>query len=389
MKITGYAYPWDYLDDERDSALALQFGLDAVALAANYHATRVVTPLHPHRFTFDVPHSAIYFPLREEAWRNQRLQPRRPTWLGSSDSFNEAAARFGAAGIRVLSWLVVTHDDDLGYEHPDLVVRNALGEPYPYALCPAQDDVRSYARTLVEEVLHTTDSRGIVLEACGPFGVEHASTHDKSDMAVLTDFERALLSICFCSACRTGFQDVDVDPDELAASIRAALAGPVTSIEGALGEERASRVASYRGSLSAALRDELVKAARSVRAEATVTVHASASPWATGSFAALGEAEGAKDLASVVVNCWDEHRAETELTAMAHALAGSTSLGAYVRPDRVADSPEAVIERYRSLKVDELHLYHLGLFTRSSLEIAHRLVGAAKQAHDPRTTYDR
>lgn len=388
MKVTGYAYPWDYLGDERDATLGLARDVDAVALAANYHATRLVTPLHPTRRTFDVPHSAIYVPFRDDAWRDQRLRPRRPTWLDSSDSFNEAAAHFSAAGIRVLSWLVVTHDDDLGYEHRDLVVRNAWGEAYPYALCPAHEDTRSYARTLVHEALRTTDSRGVVLEACGPFGVEHGSVHDKSDMAALNDTERALLSICFCSACRLGLQDWDVDPDELAASIRAALTGPSGSIEEALGEERAGRVGRYRASLSSTLRDELVDAARSVRADATFTVHASASVWATGSFPALGEVNGAPQLTSVVANCWNQERAEAELATMAEALAGTARLGAYVRADRVERAPEATIDRYYDLGVDELHLYHLGLFNRSSLETARLLVGATKQAHGPRATYD-
>ncbi len=387
MNVTGYAYPWDYLDDAATFA-ALELGVDTVALAANYHATRLVTPLHARRRVLDVPHSALYAPIRPKAWRDLRLKPRAPEWLGLANSFNDAAHRFAAAGLPVLAWIVVTHDDDLAGQHPDLAVRNAFGEPYPYALCPAQDDVRAYCRTLVDEVMATTECQGVVLEACGPFGVEHGSLHDKSDMGALNDAEGALLSMCFCGACRDGFADVGIDAAELAATVRAALTGPIESIEDALGEDLSSRVASYRAGLSSTLRRELRERVRAARIDATLTLHASASPWATGSFPALGEVERAGELETVVANCWNSATAEREIEALAQRLAGLSSLGAYVRPDRVVGSPAETIERFGYLGISELHLYHLGLFNRSSRAVAEALVGACHRTDGTPRTYD-
>ncbi len=380
MKVTGYAFPWDALEDDAAAHRAAELGVDAVALAGTYHATRVVTPLHPNRRVLDVPHSAAYIPIRPEIWQNQRLRLRAPEGRAAGDSFNEAARRFEAAGLPVVAWVVLAHDDDQGWANPDVVVRNALDEPYPYALCPSNEEVRAYCGTLLEEVMVTTPSRGVVLEACGTVGVDHGGLHDKSDMAALSEAERSLLSICFCQSCYEGLREAGFDPSELAARVRRALCGPVVSVESALGEDLAFGLASFRAGLSSSLRDELTRRIRAVRPEATVAVHASPSPWATGSFPALGDTADLSEGSTVVANCWNEATAERELSQMKEALGARSNLGGYVRADRVAGDPRETVERYRRSGMDELHLYHLGLLNRSSLEVARALIAASHAA---------
>lgn len=377
MRATGYAYPWDVLDDDTALERAVALGVDRVALAATYHASRFVTPLHPRRRVLEVPHSAMYTPIREEAWRTRRLTPRPADWLASLDPFNDAARRIRATGLPLVAWIVLTHDDNVASENLDLVVRNAWGEFYPYALCPSHDEVRRYCATVAEEVLATAECDGVVLEACGPLGLDHESLHDKSAMAELGESERALLSLCFCGACRAGLSGVEIDPDALAASVRTALSGPPASMEAALGGELATRLAAFRSALSSSLRRLIV--ARSTRPDATITLHASSSPWATGSFPALGAAPAAGEISSVVVNGWNPDTAPDGLAAMRESLRGAAALGVYVRPDRVAGSPAETIGRYAELGVDELHLYHLGLLNRSSLAVAQELVAACHE----------
>ena len=389
MNVTGYAFPWDALDDDGASARASDLGVDVIALAATYHATRVVTPLNPSRRVLDVPHSAAYFPIRPKVWRDQRLKPHVPGWIASGDSFNDAAQRFEAAGLPVVAWVVVAHDDDLGVANPEIVVRNAFDEPYPYALCPSNEEFRSYSGTLVEEIMSTTPAAGVVLEACGAVGVDHGGLHDKSDMAGMSEAERGLLSICFCRACRDALGEANLDASELASRVRRALSGPIESMESALGEDLARQVADFRAGLSSSLRSELTERARSVRPDATVTAHASASPWATGSFPALGDSANATELTTVVANCWNEALADSELTQMKELLGQGVNLGAYVRADRVGGNPTETIERYRMLGMNELHLYHLGLFNRPSLEVAREMISACHRTEGAGATYDR
>ena len=47
----GYASPWDFVGDPAAAPRAAEMGLDSVAVAASYHATRAGTPLHPEHRT--------------------------------------------------------------------------------------------------------------------------------------------------------------------------------------------------------------------------------------------------------------------------------------------------------------------------------------------------
>jgi hypothetical protein len=378
VSTTGYAYPWDYIDDDGAAARAASLGVDVVALAATYHATRVATPLHPTRRITEVPHSATYVPIRDEVWRSHRLQPRAPEpWIGS-DSFERARSRLEREGLSVDGWIVLTHDDDVDSSRQELLVRNAYGEAYSYALCPRANDVREYCRTLVQEVLFSGKLRGVIFEACGPMGIDHGSTHDKVAMANWSRVERQLLSLCFCHACEVGLGDAGVDPLDLAHRVRDALARDAATMEDALGDYT-SAVATYRQSVSTDLQRELVSAAREVQPDTRITVHASANPWATGSFPTSTSAS----LASVtcaVANCWDPGNVEQELTGLGAITA---KLGAYLRLDHEWPHLENDLTRLASLAVNELHLYHFGLLSESSTETAARMIREWKSGVRP------
>lgn len=369
MSVTGYAYPWDYLGDDRAAARGASLGIDVVALAASYHATRVATPLHPTRRVTEVSHSAAYFALRDEFWLGRRLRPSPPpSWIGP-DSFEGARDRLSGEGLRVDGWIVLTHHDDPHDTSRELLVRNAYGESYSYALCPGADDVRDYCRTLVQEVLRVGGLRGLVLEACGPMGLDHGGAHDKVAMAQWNSIERQLLSICFCRACEAALSGTGVDPVDLSRVVREGLARGVTSMEEALGEHTAA-VQKYRVSLATTLQRDLVEAARAVDPSATITLHASANPWATGSFSASSP-ETLRGATCAVANCWDADGAEVELRELGDI---AKDLGAYLRLDRSWDHVDEDLARYASQGVQELHLYHLGLMSATSAGSAARIV---------------
>ncbi len=368
MSVTGYAFAWDYLDDPDALTRTRELGLDVVALAASYHATRVVNAFHPTRRVTDIPYSAFYGTRRDDAWRGHRLAPRVPTWLGRDDAFASAAQHLRNEGIDVAAWIVLTHLDDPDFTDLDLVERNAYDEPYPYALCPSSQDVREYCVTLVEETLRSTDMRGVILEACGPMGFEHAGVHDKSEFAALNDAQRELLSICFCANCRTGQRERGLNPDEVAQKIRVGIDGGAPSSEAALGVELADEVAQFRLSLGGTLREAIVGRVVAVRPEATITIHASPRRWATGSFPGLNAQPWSESIDSVVSNAWTPDSAEDDLRALADVVDGRAQIGAYVRFDRDwnADGNDERLHRYVGAGVTELHVYHLGLLTKES-----------------------
>jgi hypothetical protein len=220
QRLVGYAYTWDYAGDAAAAPRAATLGLSSVAVAANYHATRAATPLHPAHRIHDAEHAACYVPVREQAWHGHRLVPAVPSWDPNGDSFASAQGQLLDQGLEVEAWIVLTHNSTLGRAHPDLVVRNAFGDVYPYALCPAATDVQEYCLTLVEEVLRSAPMDGIVLEACGPMGLDHAGKHEKTEFAGWDEVGRALLSLCFCQACEGRYAAAGVDSDRLAQVVR-------------------------------------------------------------------------------------------------------------------------------------------------------------------------
>ena len=110
-----YAYPWDIVGDPAAPERLAALGVDAVALAASYHSTRAATPLHPAHRVLDVPHSALYLPVRAEAWG--RLVPPRPPGPRRTLTCSRSDA-LRAAGLKVYAWTVLTHNAHLGQAHP-------------------------------------------------------------------------------------------------------------------------------------------------------------------------------------------------------------------------------------------------------------------------------
>ena len=278
--------------------------------------------------------------------RHARLRPHAPDeWIGSH-AFADATTRLSERGIAVDGWIVLTHVDHRDNVTLDLAVRNAFGEAYPYALCPSYEEVRDYCLTLVTETLRSAPLRGVVLEACGPMGVEHSGVHDKINLAQWSLVERQLLSLCFCHACEDGMRDVGIDPEELARTVRRALALSAPSMDDALGVMCAA-IAAFRLSRSTNLQLDVIDAARQVNGEASVTLHASASPWATGSFVAAS-VESLALVNCAVANCWDESRAEDEI---AELMRMTSNLGAYLRLDHEWSASEPVLARYATAGV--------------------------------------
>ncbi|WP_405144128.1 hypothetical protein OG589_40860 [Sphaerisporangium sp. NBC_01403] len=361
-----YAYPWDLVGDARAAGRLKALGADSVALAASYHTTRAATPLHPAHRLVDARHAACYVPIRKEAWKGSRLVPGTPSWMASGDPFGEARDALRAEGLPVHAWTVLTHNTLLGSANLDLVVRNAFGEPYPYALCPASADVRDYCRTLVQEVVELGEPDALILEACGPLGFRHGGHHEKTDGTDWSAVQMALLSLCFCTACASRYERAGLDVAELRSRVRAGVDGSPASVEDAL-RDLTEAVRDLRTGLAGELRDLLVTRARSMRPGIPIALHASADLWATGPFATVPEGV---DVDLLIGNCWNAPEVdEAGLRALGRL---GPRVGAYVLalPPRPADGAalSRLAERYTAAGAQEIHWYHGGLASAARLE---------------------
>ena len=260
-----YLYPWDVDGDPDGPKRIAGLGAQDVVLAAAYHSVRAVTPFHP-RHRIITRDAAVYYRPDNERWRGLPLQPAEPTdsWHQTADpagSFERAAGSC-APRIFVTAWVVVAHSEAVGAAHPEFVVRNAFGDPYPWALCIASPDVRDYAATLAADVAALDWAEGIELEACGWYGFGHLSAHDKTGGGP-AGTAGWLLDLCFCPSCEDACRAAGLNPGRVRERVREAVDAGLDALpadmERAIQEVRAELAADF-------LRDVIGPRAPSLRA---------------------------------------------------------------------------------------------------------------------------
>lgn len=373
--VTGYAYPWDV--DAGFAERAAAAGADEVAIAAAYHSARAATPHSTERTSVVAAHSALYRPVGS---RWGRLRPSGPQWVAGEDSAGEAIGALARAGVPAAAWVVLTHNSLLGSRFPDVAVRNCFDEPYPWALCPAWEEVREYAARLTEASLDGVEVRSVILEACGQLGAIHQHQHEKTD-AVWSPAAARLLSVCCCPACARGWAERGADPHEtrelLRAEVRRLVAtGDLATTEDELAPELRELVLETRQDSADRLRGAVLAA---VGEGKRIVLHGSTDAWATGALPGLTPcAPGEVD--AVVLPCWRSSGLD-EVAEAATRFPDGTGVGAYVTAvgPQLGDMADYA-ERLKSAGASELHLYHLGLAGPARTP---GLRAAADAAHQP------
>jgi hypothetical protein len=217
-----WIYPWDILDggiDEVVDRAAGELGLSALSLCASYHSAKFLLPKRRTEKVFLSGGSAIYFRPDEAAYAETSLRPvvtPRAELLGVLDRTAEACR---ARGIGLRAWTVGLHNSRLGEAHPEAVERNVFGDPYPWALCPANPDVRCYLVALVRDLAVNHDLDAIDLESVGYHGFTHGHHHELVGVT-FGPVEEFLMGLCFCPACLGRAGEVGVDGAGVRAGVR-------------------------------------------------------------------------------------------------------------------------------------------------------------------------
>ncbi|QKV74385.1 hypothetical protein [Amycolatopsis sp. Hca4] len=356
MKVTGYAYPWDVLDDgfvPRVQAL----GVDEVAVALSYHSARAATPWSPSRTAVVARHAAFYRPVAD-GWG--ALRPSTPDWVSPEDSGGDAVRLLNEAGIPAAAWIVLTHNSRLGYEHPEVVVRNCFGESYPWALCPSQPAVREYAAAVVANSVAGLELSSVILEACGPLGAVHQHQHEKTD-GVWAPAVARLLSICCCDACAAAWDtDADTVRAQLVEEVRRLIATGDLGITGdRLPPSSTQMLLRGRQQATDALRAAVLA---TLPPGTRIVLHGALDPWVTGALPGLTPS-AADDVDAVVLFGWAPATGAEAVAAAREALPERVAIGSYITA--VAATPVPDIAGYvgelAKAGAAELHLYHLGL----------------------------
>jgi hypothetical protein len=181
-------------------------GLGGVTVAASYHEGRDVFPHNPVRKIRFLESGAVFFEPDPARWRDVRLQP--PV-SEVAHVLPELVSAAGRRGLAVNAWTVFLHNGALAEAHPECTPENAFGDRYATDLCPANPDVRAFARALAADVARLGVG-SICSESLHYHALEHGYAHERY-FVPLGPVARYLLGLCFCPHCLAAARRHGVD----------------------------------------------------------------------------------------------------------------------------------------------------------------------------------
>jgi hypothetical protein len=380
VRTSAFVYPWDDNGDPEAPGRLAALGVRQATLASAYHSTRALTPRHPRHRVVTAEHAAVLYPA-DDRWAGRALRPYPSGDWAPGDAYGEAAAALAEAGLEVHTWVVLAHNSRLGAEHPDTSVVNAYGDRYPWAPCIAQPATRAYLTDLAAEAAVRPGARGTELESLGWYGLAHLHAHDKTGGVGLGEAGQYLMSLCFCPACRAGYAEAGLDPDELADAVRTALEpvwqgapsnGGWSGVAKLLGETKATATRAWRDTTARTLQEAAVAAVRAAAPPGfQVLLHADPASYHCGANAGVDPAHILSVADGVVVPC----AGGPDLLApfAAHTRPDTVLAANFTIVSGMGGSPGTLAEdatRARDLGATELRLYHAGLASDGDLTAA-------------------
>lgn len=218
MQTSIFAFATDIRDEGVETVLdnvQHRAGLGGITVAAAYHEARDIFPHNPARKVRFLESGAVYFRPDPVRWRDVRLQP--PV-SDAADALRELVAAAKRRDVRVHAWTVFLHNGALAEAFPDCAPQNAFGDPYVTELCPANPDVRTYARVLAADVARL-GVETIVAESLHYHPLEHGYAHERY-FVPLGPRARYLLGLCFCRHCLHAGWRAGVDAEALREAVR-------------------------------------------------------------------------------------------------------------------------------------------------------------------------
>jgi len=385
MQTSIFAFATDVRDEGVEAVLdnvQRRAGLGGITVAAAYHEGRDVFPHNPVRKVRFLESGAVFFRPNPVRWRDVRLTPPVSEAADALPALIASAAR---RDLDVHAWTVFLHNGALAEAFPDCAPQNAFGDPYLTELCPANPDVRAYARALGSDVARLGVA-SIVAESLHYHPIEHGYAHERYFVS-LGPRARYLLGLCFCPHCLEAASRHDVDAERLRETVRAELERIFGGAREAPleVEDELGAYARVREDVVASLAGEVADAARAEGAPLVfMDLSGAVKGYATGR--PIGDPAPAVswqlgvDVAAVARVCegveaigyaHDPERLRLDLEAY-RALAGGAALSVVLRPVQPdCDSPENLRQKFRlagELGLARTDFYHYGLMRLDALD---------------------
>jgi hypothetical protein len=378
-----WVYPWDLLDEGVDTAFGriAEAGLNGVSLASAYHSVRALCPHNPRGAVYLGVGVVVYFRPDPAHFANSRIKPVESDLLAEGDSLSLACEAAPKHGLKVHAWTVLHHNTRLGTEYPECTIENAFGDRYPFALCPANPDVRAYTMGLVNSLAARTDLDTIELESLGYMGIDHSGHHAKAGVE-LDALHKFLLSICFCPHCREhmvangvdAVRAVEVVKEEMqgyfAGRYRAADDDALGMLSTVLGSDQAEGILAARDEVVLTLLEEIYWL---VQKPQCLSVMVSPNPLATGAPIAAALSQTREWTDRLLVQAFArEPGAVRDLVADVAIRRGSTPVYAGLQAVdpfvKCAEDLEIRVKSACEAGADAVQFYHYGIMPLHNLE---------------------
>ena len=221
MNKAVYTYAWDFTDEGTDAVLERIREADCreLVVAMAYHAGRFFLPHNPKRRIYYPEDGVVYFKADQARYAGQRLQPLTASLLEGRDVMGDLVEKAKKRGMSVTAWFACFHNSRLGFQNPDIVARNAFGDPCYNYLCPMNKAAAAYVMSMLNDFTSRYACAGIFLESLSYSGFEHGFHHEFYGVTMTAELS-ALLGLCFCEACRRAAARRGLDVKRLAEAVR-------------------------------------------------------------------------------------------------------------------------------------------------------------------------
>ena len=247
METSICAFVSDLLDEGVEEVLdniQHRAGLGGAMIAAVYHAARDVFPHNPTRKVGYLLSGGHHFPPDLSMYAHGLIQPIVTEAARGRDGLLEACEAATRRDMKIDAWTVYLHADRPG-AYPECSPRTAFGDSILTDLCPANPDVRAYAKAMTADICRYNIAR-IVGESLHYHGFDHGFHHERN-FVNLGPGAHFLLGLCFCQHCLQAADQHGVDGERVANAVRAQLervfVGASPQVDGEVSREDVEAVA--------------------------------------------------------------------------------------------------------------------------------------------------
>lgn len=223
--ITMWAYPWDIRDEGIEKAVKSarsDLGLTSLSVTAIYHSGKFLLPRNPRRRVYFPEPGVTYFRPTPRFYKGLKMQPLVSSLIQEEDFYPRIRQACQKEGLNFEAWVLAFHNSGLGWRYPECCQRNAYGDIYPYALCPANPHGQEFVKALVTDLVANYQPYAVDLESPNYVGYYHGMHHEFTPTNY-GDLEVFLLSLCFCEHCRKVAQEAGIEVDNLQRWVRETL----------------------------------------------------------------------------------------------------------------------------------------------------------------------